>query len=216
VRTTLVCVVTGSIYEKFAEDLFRSAHEFFHPTDEVECLMLEGKPGWPAATMYRHHQLVKAEPHLGDYVFLSDADMLFVGDVGPEILPHSGCAATLHPGYVNRTDFPYETREGMWTRVAKGSRYYCGGFIGGRGDAMVALSSLVSRFIDHDMESGRTPVWHDESALNAVFAHNAPEVTLSPSYCYPEDDTWYRTQWTEGYERKLVALDKTKEQRGER
>jgi histo-blood group ABO system transferase len=165
--------------------------------------------------MYRHHHLIKNYPET-DYVFLSDADMLFEAEVGPEILPKHGCTATLHPGYVNRTDFPYETREGMWTRVAKGERYFCGGFVGGCSLAMRSLSTLIAKFIDHDVKRGRTPVWHDESALNACFAHNLPEVVLDPSYCYPDDDTWYLTQWEKKYERRLVALDKTKEQRGDR
>jgi histo-blood group ABO system transferase len=213
--TTLVTVVNGEIYEKFAEDLFSSAEEFFHPTEKVEFLMLPGRPGWPDATMYRYHVLRDHMPD-SDYVFMSDADMLFESEVGPEILPRNGVTATLHPGYVTRTDFPYEKREGMWTRVAVGTRYFCGGFVGGTQSAMAALSSLIARFIDHDVDMLRTPLWHDESALNALLAHLEPEVILTPSYCYPDDDSWYLTQWKQTYKRKLVALDKTKEQRGDR
>lgn len=218
-NTTLVCVVTGAIYEKFAEDLFSSADQFFHPTKEVEYLMLPGTPGWPEATMYRHHHL---RDHLlsnytdSDYVFLSDADMRFEGDVGPEILPKEGVAATLHPGYVLRQPKPYERREKSAAYLPAGEYYYCGGFVGGTNEGMLGLSDQIAAIIDADRANGLTPIWHDESALNRVLAFSPPEVTLSPSYCYPDDASYYRSVWPEAYERKLVALDKTEAQRGVR
>lgn len=213
-KTALVTVVEGEIYEKFTEDLFASAFEYFRPTDKVIMLMLPGRSGWPAATMYRYHVLVENFPE-ADYIFLSDADMLFEGPVADEILPHRGVTATLHPGYVNRADLPYETRVGLWSS-ARGKRYYCGGFVGGTRFEMLSLAVRIREIIDHDVSSGHIPIWHDESALNAVLSTDPPEVTLSPAYCYPDDDTWYQTIWTSSYERKLVALDKTQAQRDAR
>lgn len=217
-KTTLVCVVTGETYEHFADDLFSSAEEFFHPTNEVEYLMLPGRPGWPDATMYRHHVLVDAFPD-SDYVFLSDADMLFVDDVWGEVLSDT-VSATLHPGYCGqpRETFPYETRDMSWACVPpdRGLAYYCGGFIGGTSASMLGFSRNIAMIIDHDVDKSIVPLWHDESALNSILSHSQPGKTLSPSYCYPRDDSYYRGIWPETYEPKLVALDKTEEQREQR
>ena len=215
-KTTLVTVVTGEIYEKFTEDLFDSAEQFFHPTDEVEFLMLPGTPGWPEATMLRWHHLFLGFPE-SDYVFMSDADMLFVADVWDEILPNDGITATQHPGYVGEVKerLPYERRPESFSYVAphRGGTYYCGGFVGGTAEAMFDLAEIVSDKINLDRASGVTPVWHDESALNHTLLLIKPEVVLTPSYCYPDNDSYYKTFWPEQYERKLVALDKTPAQR---
>lgn len=215
-KTTLVAVVSGAVYEHFADDLFASAEDFFHPTNDVELLMLPGRSGWPAATMYRHHALRDSFPE-ADYVFLSDADMKFVAPVWNEVLPKQGIVATLHPGYVeeHRDFFPYERNHKSFAYIPAGcgQNYFCGGFIGGTSDAMQKLSESIADIIDNDKRMGITPVWHDESALNKCLYDHAPEKVLTPSFCYPEDDTWYRSIWTRDYDAKLVALDKTEEQR---
>lgn len=214
--TTLVVVVNGEIYEKFTEDLFCSAREFFRPTRRVEFLMLYGPPGWPDATTYRHHVLRKQMPN-SNYIFLCDADMRFEAKVGKEILPVSGISATLHPGYVNSwpDDLPYERDYASSTYVPKGcgTSYYCGGFWGGTRQAVLNLTEYTTWAIDQDKKQGRVPVWHDESALNWRLAKRPPEIVLDPGYCYPDNDTYYKTIWGQEYERKLVALDKTAEQR---
>lgn len=214
-KTTLVCVVNGEIYEHFAMALFQTGLEFFHPTEEVEYMLIPGSSGWPNATMHRWHHLLKAMP-AGDYVFMSDADMLFEGDVGDEILPEHGITATQHPGYVGITpnDLPYERRMGSHSCIHAGGRhYYCGGFVGGTREAMVALATKIARKIDLDTIVGITPVWHDESALNRCLLSAPPMKVLSPAYCYPDQDAYYKSIWPEPYERKLVAIDKTPEQR---
>lgn len=217
--TTLVCVVNGSVYESFAEDLFRSAEEFFHPTQQVKFLMLQGPSGWPAATMYRHHILAQHMPNTG-FVFLSDADMRFENHVGEEIVGSSAITATLHPGYVTSAVGlkPYENRpeSAAYVRSHQEENYYCGGFIGGSRQRMLNLSREIANIIDIDRFNDITPVWHDESALNKVLAWKPPEIILSPSYCYPDNDAYYKTLWAQEYQRKLVALDKTQSERGER
>lgn len=218
-NTTLVVVVNGSAYESFADDLFESAQQFFKPTEKVHCLMLGGRSGWPDATMYRYHSLINNMPNTA-YVFLSDADMLFEQRVGPEILPKHGITATLHPGYVVTPPaaLPYETRVESSARVLdhQKDRYFCGGFVGGTRQHMLNLAKSVARIIDTDVANGVTPRWHDESALNKVLARKPPELTLSPAYCHPSDSSWYETFWPESYERKLVAIDKNSETRGQR
>lgn len=217
--TTLVVVVNGAAYENFAEHLFASGAEFFRPTKTVQFLMLQGRSGWPEATMYRHHELAKHMPN-STYVFLSDADMIFENHVGERILPQCGITATLHPGYVITTPeaMPYEDRPESAAHLHNHEKvnYYCGGFVGGTRQHMLNLSRNIAAIIDADAKNGITPRWHDESALNKILGWKPPELILTPSYCYPDHSAWYETFWPERYERKLVALDKTNETRGER
>lgn len=219
ITTTLAVVVNGSAYESFAEDLFSSAEQFFRPTKKVSFLMLQGRPGWPAATMYRHHVLADHMPNTS-YVFLCDSDMLFESLVGPEICPEYGIAATLHPGYVttHRDLLPYEKNPDSAAHVLPHQRayYYAGGFVGGTRQNMLNLSRSIASIIDTDVANGIVPTWHDESALNKVLARKPPKLTLNPSMCHPQDSSWYETFWTESYTRKLVALDKDSKTRGDR
>lgn len=204
-RVTLVTVVVGEAYERYAEQLFVSAHEHFQVP--LETVMLAGRPGWPNATLYRYHAIREhAEELNGDYVFLCDADMRFEAPVREEIL--SELVATQHPGYVGRRDLPYEDRPESVACVTRGTTYYAGGFVGGEREDFLNLSSWMESLIDEDAGHGLVARWHDESYLNRLLASSPPSLTLTPAYCHPDDNSAYLSIWPEIYERKLVALDK--------
>lgn len=217
----LVTVVSGDAYIDYARRMFETADRFFKPTERVELVMMDGPSGWPAATMMRYHVLSDNLPNT-DFVFLIDADMRFEAEVGEEALPEGrfGLTATQHPGYVGkpRHELPYETRvESLcWVPEDAGAIYYCGGFIGGTRKAMLHLCDSVTLKIDFDLENGLTPAWHDESAVNSHLVAHPPSVTLPPSYCHPDDSSWYETWWPKRFERRIVAIDKSAEERGER
>lgn len=219
--TALVTVVSGAAYEAYAEAMFESAREHFHPTEDVLFVTLPGRKGWPDATMYRPKILSEQMPDT-DYVFLIDADMVLVAPVGSEVLPPFGygITATLHPGYVGATleALPFERRveSACYVGLNDGDTYFCGGFYGGDQRSMEMLTHKVAWLIDRDAKAGVTPTWHDESSLNRALASWSPKCVLSPSYCYPNDDAWYRTFWPETYERRIVAVDKTQAERGDR
>lgn len=205
----LITVVSGEVYERYAKNLFTSAKEHFQMP--LKMVQLEGMPGWPAATLYRYHVILNWHCQC-DYVFLCDADMRFEAPIGKEILGE--LVATQHPGYVERKDFPYEDRPESTAFVASGDAYYAGGFVGGEREAFLDLAQKIVFAIDEDSENGILARWHDESHLNHVLADFPPTVTLSPSYCYPDDATGY--PWLKRYERKLVALDKSPAERNGR
>lgn len=213
----LVCVVSGSVYERYAADMFASAFEHFGPDPVVAHIALPGREGWPDATMYRYHVLLEHRHVLAgfDHVFMVDADMRFEAPVGGEVL--GGLVATLHPGYVGKPAYvmPFE-RDRASAAHATGRRYFCGGFVGGETDQMIRLAESVVRGVDRDAVNGVVATWHDESHLNHVLATRPPSVTLPPSYCMPDDDSGYRAWWPEQYARKLVAVDKTSAERGSR
>ncbi len=197
-----------------------SAEEFFCPTGTREFTIIPGEEHWPRGTMMRYHRLLEHFPRT-NYVFLIDADMLFEAEVGREILPSPlGITATLHPGYVGSFvhELPFERNEASAAYVAPGESdtYFCGGFVGGRRGAMRTLAKQVVQIIEIDQANGLIPTWHDESALNKMLALSPPEVILDPGFCCPQNDSWYRSVWPEPYERKITALDKSADERGDR
>ena len=216
---SLVTVVNGEVYERYARDLFLSAARYFRPGSSVQYLSLPGREGWPQATLYRYHALLQYRGSIsGSYVFMSDADMRFEGKVGSEVL--SELVATLHPGYIGkaREELPYENRPeaAAYIKPEQGERYYCGGFVGGRKPVFLALARKIANAINRDEKKGLVARWHDESHLNRQLLSMPPTLALPPSYCYPDNDAWYQTFWPDSFPRKLVALDKSADERGGR
>ncbi len=158
--------------------------------------------GWPYDTMMRFAMYYDHRDKLKemDYLFACDADMLFVGDVGGEILGER--VATQHPGFVGERG-SYETKQISTACVAKheGAHYFAGGFNGGSRGEFLKMARVITENIKKDLAKNFIAVWHDESHLNRYFIDNLPTVMLSPSYCYPES-------WKLPYKKRLLALDK--------
>ena len=221
-KLCLITVAAGDTYVEYARQLFESAQRHLKAADTVDCVMLPGVAGWPAATMRRYHVIGEHArqlrlKHSYTHIFLCDADMRFEADVGPEILPAAGLTATLHPGYVGAdpSTLPFETNQmsHCYVPAAKRERYFAGGFVGGTARDFLKLANRIAWRIDGDAAREIVPVWHDESALNHCLVATPPAITLSPAYCHPDSDDWYLGWWPEPYERKLVALDKKPEER---
>lgn len=210
VKACLVVVTSGEAYSRYAKGLFWSARDNFYG----DTLRLKGREGWPAATLYRYHVLLENEDRLSayDYIYLCDADMRFEATAGVEI--YGEITATQHPGYVHGVAPPYERRPESAAYVKRGTTYYAGGFVGGERQAFLSLARAIAAQVDADDAKGIVATWHDESHLNAYLAEHPPSVTLSPSYCFPDDSSGY--PWLADTKRILVALDKTAEERGER
>lgn len=219
-KVGLLVVATGK-YIKFVQPLIESADKFFCKNHSVTYFVFtEGEVpnrpdvikieqhrlGWPYDTLMRSAMYAKAyDLWKGmDYVFASDADMLFVDAVGDEIL--SELVATQHPGYVGQRG-TYETNPISRACVKRneGQYYFAGGFYGGSSAGMFKAVSTVTAAIADDLQRGVIAVWHDESHWNRYCIDHKPTKVLSPSYCFPGP----------GYPgvlpkcpRKLVALTK--------
>jgi histo-blood group ABO system transferase len=146
-----------------------------------------------------------------DYMFATDADMLFVGMEGDEIL--SERVATQHPGFEGKkplwgNETPYDRNPLSTAYIAHdlGTYYFAGGFYGGSTAEFIKMSAIISRHIFTDLEQyNYIALWHDESHLNRYFIDNVPTTILDRSYCYPEHGQ------DKGYpdcSPKLLALDK--------
>lgn len=230
-KVGLLIVATGK-YVDFVPRLLDSADRYFCKNHEVTYFLFtdgtlsprdnlktfhQKRLGWPRDTLMRYSIYFQHRDDFKnmDYLFATDADMLFVNMVGDEIL--SDRVATLHPGYFNRRG-TYERRpiSTAFVDIRKAEYYFAGGFNGGSTLEFLKMSRVITENIMRDFQKNIIAVWNDESHINKYFSENSPTCILSPSYCYPEN--WntpskkrqlaYPTTWNVPFEPRLVALDK--------
>ena len=212
----LLITATGK-YIQYVDPLIESAEKHFckeHkvtyfiftdsnlPSTENTIYLPHNRLGWPFDTMMRFEAYLNERDLLEqqDYLFCCDADMLFVGEVGSEIL--SDLVATQHPGFVSkRGSYETDPRSTACINDHEGEIYFAGGFYGGNSTCVMDLCQTNVEHIHQDLSQGIIAVWHDESHLNRYFVDNLPTKILNPSYCYPES-------WDLPYAKKLLALDK--------
>jgi len=200
-------VIATNRYMEFLDPLLESARRHFLPGHEVTPFVFTNMPyngpgvrveqehyPWPGMTLRRYEIFWKNRDALAsmDYLYYTDADMIFVAPVGDEVL--GDLVATIHPGYYNApwSVMPFENnpRSTAFVDPAKRSRYFAGGFNGGRRDAFLDMSKHIQDGIRKDSEYGYTAQWHDESHLNRYLTDHPPTVCLDPSYCFPKDAVW--------------------------
>jgi histo-blood group ABO system transferase len=211
-----LCIMATGRYDAYAERFIESARNYFLKEHEVTYFVFtdgtitpapdvvtihQKRLGWPQDTLmrfsvYGQHQDAMKDM---DYIFASDADMLFVAPVEGIILGKR--IATRHPGYVGRRG-TYETNRNSAAYVAphEGAYYFAGGFYGAEREEFFAMMDYLTKKIESDLQNNYIAIWHDESHLNRYFIDFKPTVILEPTYCCPE------TTMMPG--RKLLALDK--------
>lgn len=232
-----LCIVATGKYIAFVKPLLDSAEKYFCPqhkrsyfifTDATEAdlnpllecsyhdniiITYQKRLGWPFDTLkrfevYRNHKDLFAST---DYMFATDADMLFVGLEGDEILGDR--VATNHPGFEKNiplwgSEPPYDRNPQSTAYIPydEGIYYFAGGFYGGSTKEFIRMMDIVVHNIMTDLDNHNyIAAWHDESHLNRYFIDNKPSIILDRSYCYPENGE------KKGYPRcsaKLLALDK--------
>jgi len=212
-------VIATNKYISFSHRLLASSKQHFLTNHEVTMFVFTNRHDvpegtvrleqehlqWPGPTLMRYHIFLKHKELLSkmDYLFYSDADMLFVDTVGDEVLGKT--VATIHPGFYNKSrhEYTYETRNesSAFIPPEEGFSYFAGGFNGGTAAGYLELAENCKTMIDDDAKKGLIAVWHDESYMNKYFSRNPPANVLSPSYCYPESANL-------PFKKRLLALDK--------
>lgn len=212
----LLIVATGK-YIGFVDPLIESARKHFCQNHQVTYFVFtdqelapqkdvirieQPRLGWPYDTMMRYQVYLDHWDQLSgqDYLFACDADMLFVDEVGDEILGER--VATLHPGFVGKRG-SYETDPHSKACIGsdEGELYFAGGFYGAAKEAFHHILKTTLERIHDDLSRGIIAVWHDESHWNRYCIDFPPTLILTPSYCYPE-------YWNLPYSKKLLALEK--------
>jgi histo-blood group ABO system transferase len=229
-----LCIVATGKYIQFVKPLLDSAEKYFCPqhrktyfifTDSTEhdllttpykeriVILPQKRLGWPYDTLmrfsiYNEHKNLFADT---DYMFATDADMLFVGLEENEILHDR--VATQHPGFEKNiplwgSEPPYDrnTFSTAYIPYNEGTHYFAGGFYGGATTEFISMIDTLTKNILTDLEKyNYIALWHDESHLNRYFIDHKPSMILDRSYCYPENGI------AKGYppcSPKLLALDK--------
>ncbi len=224
-RVALCAVATGR-YDVFAEQLIESARQYFCTEHDVHYFIFtdgtitpapdvttvfQKRLGWPRDTLMRFSIYLQHKDLFDsfDYIYATDADMLFVAPVDSEIL--SDLVGTKHPGYIKRRGTYEEGNKLSTAYVARheGKYYFAGGFYGGsRENFFKMLQTLVDN-IETDLQKNFIAVWHDESHINRYFIDNPPTKILSPAYCCPENvNPNYYDPAILRLKKKLIALDK--------
>ncbi len=239
-KTGLLVIALGKIYQGYAKAMLASAQKYFIPhtpvvfTDHHSWLpsgtlgIHEPGLGYPEATLQRYRMFNTAHCTLEqfDQLFYVDADMEWVAPVNGNDIWSDGITATLHPGFmvervcprsggiIPSVGEPERNRKSMaciWS--CHQNKYYCGGFNGGNTKAFLNMAQILHENIETDRKNDIIAKWHDESHLNCYLWNNPPAKVLTPRYCYPEDyDNGYGWDGKD-YPPILVALDKRKEGR---
>jgi len=214
----ILCIATNK-YIRFADRLWQSAKEHFMSGHEVSMFVFTNQDQvpegtirieqahmpWPGPTLMRYHVFLNSQDKLRqmDYLYYSDADMLFVDKVGDEAL--GDLVATIHPGFYGkpRNELSYERRPESTAYMGPndGSTYYAGGFNGGKASRYLEMAEACKQMVDADAAKGIIALWHDESYMNKYLSQNQPTNALTPSYCYPES-------LNIPFKKRLLALDK--------
>lgn len=216
----LLIMATGK-YIQFVDPLINSAEKYFCPNHKVTYFVFtdqemedrenvvkvfQSRLGWPYDTLMRYETYYSSKEIIEDqdYLFACDADMLFVDEVGDEIL--GKLVAAQHPGFIGKRG-SYETNPCSTACVYdhEGEQYFAGGFYGGITEEVLKIFQTNIQNIYKDFENEFIAVWHDESHWNRYCIDHKPTVILSPSYLYPES-------WELDYPKKLLALDKNHEE----
>lgn len=223
-RIAVLIMATGG-YVDLAQRLIASARTHFCPNHYVTYFVFTDRSlppaldvikvhqeqmGWPYDTMMRFGTYYKNRELFTDfdYLFACDADMLFAGPVGDEILGTR--LATVHPQVRFRRG-PYETNPLSTACVGRheGNHYFAGAFYGGTQDEFITLVRVCQENVDIDLARGHIAYINDESHLNRYFIDFPPTIILPPAYCHFES-------WRSPYCPKLVAFDNPNHDKGGR
>jgi histo-blood group ABO system transferase len=134
--------------------------------------------------------------------------MGIVGKVGDEIL--GDLVATMHPyqSFYPKEQRTYDRNPQSHAYVPQGKEgelYYAGGFNGGSTEKFLEMSKVIAERVTDDLQRGVIALWHDESQMNRYLIDNPPTLSLTPSYCFAEEQMQNPDY---PYEAKIIALKK--------
>ena len=220
-----ICIITIATnrYIQFVERLLDNIEEHFLNGHDIQCLLFTdhevetsdnvkvsqiGHKPWPEPALKKYNYINSQSDYLKnfDYLYLFDADVGIVANVGEEVL--QDLVGVLHPYKILEPEKPgtYEKRKESTAYVADEdhNKYYAAAFVGGKSSNFLKMAKTISERVDQDERNGIIAKWHDESHLNKYFIENPP-TDLSPSYMFPEELIGY-SQYP--FEPKIVALKK--------
>lgn len=217
-------ISTGK-YDVFVKPLVNSIDRYFFKNNIVNIYLFTDKPifvkaserikivqsrvehkPFPNSTLMRYQYFSdNAGIYDCSHLYYCDVDMLFVGNVGEEILSDplkdGGLMGVIHPGFFKGGgSWSNDFNSLAYVPIENRKRYYAGGFQGGEVNAYLSACEIMKNNIIDDSIRGVMAEWHDESHWNK-FLSTRKVKELNPSYCYPES-------WKLPFPKLLLALDK--------
>ena len=220
-----ICIITIATnrYIQFVERLLDNIEEHFLNGHDIQCLLFTdhevetsdnvkvsqiGHKPWPEPALKKYNYINSQSEYLNnfDYLYLFDADVGIVANVGEEVL--QDLVGVLHPYKIleSKKVYPYEKRKESTAHVADQDhdKYYAAAFVGGKSTNFLNMAKTIAERVEEDERNNIVAKWHDESHLNKYFNENPP-TALSPSYMFPEELIEH-PQYP--FEPKIVALKK--------
>ena len=221
----LILTIATNKYIQFVERLYDNIADNFLKGHDMECLLFTDHDveassnvrvskieheDWPMPTLKRYNYFVKEKEYISqfDYCYYFDIDMGIVQEVGDEVL--SDLVGTMHP---YQTFSPKEQRTydrnpnslACVNRGDEGDYYYAGGFNGGSTKEFLKMSEVIADRVTKDLEKDVIALWHDESHMNRYLIDNPPTLSLTPTYCFAEEQIGNKDY---PYQPKIIALKK--------
>lgn len=231
-KIAILYICTGK-YNQFFKGFYESCERYFLTgiaekkyfvwTDDmtvsdagnVELIYHECK-GFPADSLFRFDMFLEIEKRLEqfDYIFFFNANMLFIDNIGHEVLPTEEdgyLVAGISPtGYRYKKwpmFFPYERNRKSLAYIPHNGRnykYYMGSLNGGRAKEYLDLIRTLAANIRNDYNRGIVAMVHDESHLNCYLRTHKCLGLDTLTYVYPEG-------WNISEARpKIIIRDKVK------
>lgn len=218
-----IIVIATNRYIQFVGRLLDNVEEHFLNGNDIQCLLFTdhevevsdnvkvsqiGHNPWPEPALKKYNYINSESEYLKDfdYLYLFDADIGIVNNVGEEVF--QDLIGVLHPYKIleSKKTYPYEKRKESTAYVSDQDhdKYYAAAFVGGKSSSFLKMAKTISERVELDEKNGIIAKWHDESHLNKYFNENPP-TALSPSYMFPEELIGH-PQYP--FEPKIVALKK--------
>jgi hypothetical protein len=205
-----LCVFATGRYVEFISALAESVDEYFLPeartqlilfsdqqSDVVDHVCFVSHAPWPLGTLLRHHYLLK-KPFLRDYdyLFLCDADMVFIRPVGAEILGSRVALLGHHHTRFQPWQYPYCRKKDSTAYIPhpQGEYYFVGGFQGGASETYLADCEALATAVRMDLRNHVIADWHDESYWNRHLVDHPPTVVLPWGYAMAESEVTTETR----------------------
>ena len=202
-----ICIITIATnqYLQFVDRLLTDIENHFLPGNDFHLLLCTdhdvetsdnvrvssiGHKPWPEPALKKYNYITAESEFLKDfdYVYLFDADVGIIDNVGEEVL--QDLVGVLHPYKIleDKSVYPYEKNKKSTAYIADENhdRYYAAAFVGGKSETFLKMAKTIAERVEEDERNGIIAKWHDESHLNKYFNENPPSA-LSPSYMFPEE-----------------------------
>lgn len=229
----LILIATGK-YDKFVKPLLDSADKYLMAGQSLDIYFMTDKPymekhperfnvvslnvphlPWPYPTLYRYKWITEYASVLTAHsLYYLDVDMLFVNEVGEEILPdETGLVAVRHPGFYHGGwgDHGTKSNSTAYLPPEKRKDYYAGGLQGGERLSYLRACLQLDDNIRADEMNVVSAKWDDESHWNWYLKHAAHK-SLTPEYCMVEQVELRKKWGIDKLTPRIIALAKDHKQ----